>query len=72
MGKKKHIKGKTEVFEIMKEQKVDIYIRKNQGYKVKHKARKKDETSSDFKYTSQKCSFFSSETHQYKTFGHFW
>lgn len=56
---------------MMKEQKVDIYIRKNQGYKVKHKARKKDETSSDFKYTSQKCSFFSSETHQYKTFGYF-
>lgn len=38
---KKHIKEKAEVFEIMKQQKVDIYIRKNQGYKVKYKARKK-------------------------------
>ena len=32
-GKKPHIKEMAEVFEIMKKQKVDIYIRNKQGYK---------------------------------------
>jgi len=32
-GKKKHIKEKAEVFEVMKKQKVEIYISKKEGYK---------------------------------------
>lgn len=61
MGKKPHIKEKAEVFEMMKKQKVNIYIRNKQGYKHRRWGKKEDETSSDCKYTSQKYSFFSSE-----------
>lgn len=47
----------AEVIEIMKKQKVGTHI----GKEDRRCGKKEEETSSDCKYTSQKCSFFTSE-----------